>query len=709
MRFICTFPESEKRMFRPQKMLLLMVFLLMISVGQAQLTPERKHRVDSILKEAQNPANEPKVRFKAYRKINKTIYKDLVYGQQIVESYMQYCLEEQDSHQLVNALHFIGFGNLIRGNLNEALVAYQEGLGYAQRNDWIGYKAMLSADVGNVFLTMGVLDSAEFYNYRSLVYAEEGERKRWKARALLNLGEIYGLQGKYKSGIDSLELAYQVCQEAGIYGYNPAIFMELGDLNLSIGEVEVARSYYKKALESATKNGFYNRQVDAQIKLAELEVELGKPETALLHLDSGLTIAEERGLMLSKSDVLKGLASIELSRKTYGQALTYTLAAIKIQQDLGVQKEAEELGRIAGEALLHQNRLEEARSYLENAYALAIEHNNIVQQKEISLLLFTLYKRTGENGKALASFEKHHQLKSVLEDEAAVKELIKREFQQDFEKQTFQDSVNQAKELELLNLEHQRTTDRQKAQNRLAVGGAGVLALALLALVFFFVNKNRHNRELSAVNEHLENALKDKVVLLKEINHRVKNNMQVASSMLQLEMKKTDETVVQDVLGETLLRFQSMQLAHQKMYDGVNFDSLDLTMFTGDFVRVLRASLLPANCEVHLEGPEVIANVEQVQAIGFILQELIANSAKHAWDEQDEKEIWIRYALYGEQVELRYQDNGKGLPEGFQFQQAHSFGLKLVNSLVTRQLIGKIQLKDSTTPGLDLRISFKRR
>lgn len=213
--------------------------------------------------------------------------------------------------------------------------------------------------------------------------------------------------------------------------------------------------------------------------------------------------------------------------------------------------------------------------------------------------------------------------------------------------------------------------------------------------------------ELKAEIEERTRAEKEKEVLLREIHHRVKNNMQVISSLLNLQSRSIKDKKSVEMLKESQDRIRSMALVHEKLYKSKDLANIDFNEYIKHLAQTLFRSY-----EVNRERIRLKLNIERVmlkidKAIpcGLIVNELILNSIKHAFADGDSEEIEVSLLFINEnEVELTVSDNGIGIPEGIDFNNSGSLGLKLVN-ILTDQIDGKLDLDRSK--GTKFQIRFK--
>jgi PAS domain S-box-containing protein len=211
--------------------------------------------------------------------------------------------------------------------------------------------------------------------------------------------------------------------------------------------------------------------------------------------------------------------------------------------------------------------------------------------------------------------------------------------------------------------------------------------------------------ERKAAEEQIRNSLEEKEVLLKEIHHRVKNSLQIVSSLLSLQSGYTREDAVSELLVESQNRVKSMALIHEKLYQSTDLTNIDFA----DYIRTLSRNLFQS----YASSPEAIelrTNVDVSLGIdhaipcGLIINELLSNSLKHAFP--DDRRGMIDLDFHGKNGEfaLRFRDDGIGLPDNLDFRKTETLGLQLVTTL-TEQLSGNI-VHTRSDRGTEFEIKF---
>jgi PAS domain S-box-containing protein len=199
-------------------------------------------------------------------------------------------------------------------------------------------------------------------------------------------------------------------------------------------------------------------------------------------------------------------------------------------------------------------------------------------------------------------------------------------------------------------------------------------------------------------------SLDEKVVLLREIHHRVKNNLQIIISLMNLQIRKASDPNVKVLLQETQDRVRAMSLVHEKLYGSEDLARIDLSAYLNSLIRQLFATHGEAAQKVtlHMEFDRIMTEINVAIPLGLVMNELISNAMKHAFPGDVKGNVTIRGRTAGGEIRISYEDDGVGFPPGFSLHEVHTLGLHLVTSLV-RQLDSTIE-KTDTTKGVSFSI-----
>jgi PAS domain S-box-containing protein len=204
----------------------------------------------------------------------------------------------------------------------------------------------------------------------------------------------------------------------------------------------------------------------------------------------------------------------------------------------------------------------------------------------------------------------------------------------------------------------------------------------------------------------IKESLEEKKMLLKEIHHRVKNNLMIISSLLNLQSSYIKDKESQDIFKESQNRARSMALIHERLYQSTDLKRIDF----GDYIQSLSKDLF----NTYISNSSLIAlkiNVENIFLdintaipLGLIVNELLTNSLKHAFPNGRKGEINVEFHKKGNQYEFAVKDNGIGFPKDTDYKKTDSLGLQIVTNL-TNQIDGKIEL--NRKHGTEFKINFK--
>jgi two-component sensor histidine kinase len=207
----------------------------------------------------------------------------------------------------------------------------------------------------------------------------------------------------------------------------------------------------------------------------------------------------------------------------------------------------------------------------------------------------------------------------------------------------------------------------------------------------------------------LSEALAEKEVLLREVHHRVKNNMQVVNSLLNLQAAKLEDEQSRQAIRECQNRVASMALVHELIHRSDAVGRLDLAAYVRRLVENTILSYRWTDKKVTADiavPPDVSMNIDQAIPCGLIVNELLGNSIKHGFERVEEGRFEVRVErTEGDWVRLVVSDNGEGLPEGLDWRRGgQTLGLSLVARLAEGQLGGTVEA--SAGPGAVFRIAF---
>lgn len=219
--------------------------------------------------------------------------------------------------------------------------------------------------------------------------------------------------------------------------------------------------------------------------------------------------------------------------------------------------------------------------------------------------------------------------------------------------------------------------------------------------------------ERKGAEDQIKMALEEKETLLQEIHHRVKNNLQVISSLLSLQSRNVKDQYLIEEFKESQNRINTMAFIHENLYQSRDRARVDFAKYTKTLVQYLFNSYgADSRIKLTIDIGDILFNVDKAISCGLIINELVSNSLKHAFPKGKEGEIKVSFHPVGDEdakdenpdkYELVVSDTGVGFPGNLDFQNTESLGLQLVNAL-TKQLRADIEFHKKS--GTEFRITF---
>ncbi|NIT55706.1 MAG: PAS domain S-box protein [Aliifodinibius sp.] len=212
--------------------------------------------------------------------------------------------------------------------------------------------------------------------------------------------------------------------------------------------------------------------------------------------------------------------------------------------------------------------------------------------------------------------------------------------------------------------------------------------------------------EQKKYQEQLQQSVKEKQVLLEEIHHRVKNNLAIISGMLQLQSFEAENEEIRNALNDGQLRIQSIGIVHELLYQSENFIDISFEEYISKLIDTIK-NTLPFNHQhinVEVDTGDVLLDINQAIPSAILINELVTNAYKHAFDDNQPGTIEILLTKSDKEISIIVRDDGKGLPEGFTVGDHASIGMNLIETL-TNQLEGELYY--TSDGGTEFKVVFE--
>ncbi|MBO0933211.1 sensor histidine kinase [Fibrella aquatilis] len=495
------------------------------------------------------------------------------------------------------------------------------------------------------------------------------------------------------------------------------------------GDYLTAQVYFLKALHVQEPRGASFELSRLYVRLSETENRLGRFGQALAYAKQALQVAKDcrsdKALLRANGNLAllceeKWANQLGSDTAKFRQVLTYHRLAesycYKLNDTLGIAEANMNIGVLYTKVADQQaiNNLKEAlrlfalkrkegirvyaMSKLAAAYVrfgkLELAHQTLQEAEQfysrwhlneyhirldLERNFVTYYTATGQWQLAFDRLKRQHQLEQsqILADRDGAISRLNIEYDTQ-KKESLLTTQKRELALRMANL---------KEQQLLILAIAGLLLLTIGLLVNYF-----------RLNQTLARTSRQNVELVKEQNHRVKNNLQVVSSLLSLQASRLTDEVAKQAVEESQLRVQSMAILHRRLYDGDQLAQVDVDEFIRELVSGVLLSFGYLTVPVQYALDPILLSADKATPLGLIINELVTNACKYAFPDNDEPQLWIECRQHGRTIMLTVADNGPGMDHDVPVLQTdnmlvaktRTFGLTLIEAQAM-QLNGRAQ------------------
>jgi len=566
-------------------------------------------------------------------------------------------------------------------------------------------KATYLYQLGNIYKKKGALIEAQRAFEKSIkIYKKLGLNKdlinpslslalvlkdlgNYKSALTLNLKTLNNL----KDSSTSLELSAICLRNIAVIYKVQKDYNKAKDYTLKA--LEIFKSLDSQKARKLGMAGCYNN-------LGILFKDEGKYEKAKNEYMKALKLYQELGITRFEASVLHNVALVLLKQEKIKEAEIHIKQSIVLKEKSGSSFLMASSLDLLGEIHIKNNQLDLAENCLNEALRLGQLSGSSYALLDIYESLTDLYARKG-NGE---NFRKYWQAYKDISDTLFTTEKTKIVYQlqakYDLEKETeikaSRQREAQISALNLKNEERYKGEIRRKKERESIITYifSGLLVLLVVSLYFRYRSSKKIRKELEFTNLELKRTLlskEEKEVLLKEIHHRVKNNMQIIMSLLRLQSSNIEDEYIQSLYSESQNRIKSMALVHEELYQTTDLTDVSVQNYLEKLINNL---IVTYSIKTQIKTSTNInisrLGVDTLIPLGLLLNEIISNSFKHAFTDITNGEIYVRIerTLGGKDILLEVGDNGGGFANDPKV--SDSLGFELIESLVTEGVHYKI-------------------
>lgn len=503
-----------------------------------------------------------------------------------------------------------------------------------------------------------------------------------KASTILNIAIAYKKLALYDKAISKLFEAIALFEEISNSRSISSAYNSIADSYNEMAEYNRALDFNFKALEIRQFLHDSTLIASTLYNIGNVYKQIDSLNTALDYLQQSYRIKLRLGDTQRMGTTLQNIGEIYFKMKDLDVAERHYLEALQLAEQVEDKLTITNINNNLGELHLAKGDYKQARKHLDRARELAGEMQTLEVLRSNFELTSALYESLGRQDIALEYFKKQ----AVLRDS-----ILNRDKQRALTEMQVKYETDQ-KEKDIANLNDKNSIQEQLlGQQQLSIYALVGTALLLLLLAFVIYNRYRLKNKANTHIKHLMN----------ELNHRVKNNLQVISSLLKIQSSEVADDHARDVMLESRNRVSAMGLIHQRLYQKDGANSVDMQEYITDVIANLAESFgYTGKIKLDIDAHDLKLDVDTSIPLGLIINELSCNAFKYAFTKDSDNEFSISLKEKDFKLILLVKDNGPGIAES---NGQDSFGLSLIESL-TNELDGEITFKYELGTVIDLSI-----
>jgi len=563
----------------------------------------------------------------------------------------------------------------------------------SERKTFIRLNSEALTNIGYYYQTIGNYSKARGYYIKCLTLDREIKNLNGLSSTFNNIGMLYSYEGNIQKALKYYLVSLKIDE---FLNDEQTVGSSLNNIAYTYeqqGDTANAMLYYQKAQHYFQKQNDINSEAAVLINIGSIARKQGETKQSLTYFQKSLIYYSKLPNELGMASALLNIGVAYFDLKQLDSSLIYIEKSLNYYQKnnrtSGITIALVNLGKIH----LEKKEFEKTILVGEKALQLAKENGNLYNIQNAAQLLSKAYQQKQNYKEALAMHQMYISSRDSIENKENQRATIQQQMAYEYEKKEIISRAENQKKLALAQ------SEKQKQRTVTWVVSIGLF----IALIFglFALNRWRITQKQKILIEEKNTKIN---LLLGEIHHRVKNNLQVVSSLLSLQERNIKDENAKIAISEGKERVKSMGLIHKMLYQNDNFSGIEMKSFVLELADGLINSfgLDESTFKLKVDIESIKMDVDTAIPLGLILNELIMNSLKYAFKENNEPTLTIKLVEKNKQMVLEFFDNGKGKAEDIK-ESTHSFGMKLIHSL-TRQLNGNLSITNEN--GLKFTITF---
>lgn len=621
--------------------------------------------------------------------------KDTRKSAKYAQEYVDIAKKIADHKLLSNGYRRLGDMNRFLGEYKKAEEDYKNALAFANLANDKKSTGMTYSSLSYLYKRQGKYPESLQASLTAVELIEKLGEEKMLPRAYHTLASVYSYMANRETSLKYYLKAARINEKLGnqeLLGLN---YSDIANLYLVEENYEEAEGYLLKSLELIHEGNVPRSLIPPLVNIGIVYLETDRKEQAIASFQKALIISQDlkdpqkTGYCLDKlGDVYKSSGKFQKAIDLYDQSLL-------IWKEIGDLQGIANSNFMIGVCLKNLGQLNNGIKKMKVALDLISQTGFRLTKADMLKELSDTYAKTGNYKLA---FEHHKMFKSFQdsvfnrENEDKISDL---RAEYDTEKK------EQQIDLQLIQLGEQTAVIAQQKAERNILITIALFIVLIACLIYYFYHKvkksnhliNEQNVAITQQKKLIEKSLGERETLLKEIHHRVKNNLQIIASLLQLQSGRQTDRNTKRLLEEGQGRVKSMALIHQKLYENEDLKNIPFSEYLKDLILEIKKSFgsKAENIEIIIESDHIFFDIDKAIPLGLIINELTTNSFKYAYQKSKEGKLNVTMKKEANKYVLEISDNGGGLPQSFDFSNAESLGLKLVR-ILSLQLEGEYNL-----------------
>ena len=600
--------------------------------------------------------------------------------------------QEQSLLTNIKALTLNNEGFRLRGKskFKEALPIYFESLEILKAIDDTQGQGNVLNNIGAAYKRLGQIPKALDYYEKSLALKKKSNNIKGVAYTLNNIAVIYRNLGDINKAVhyylESLKTLETLNDETGV----AAVYNNMALMYLQQDDITKAHNYLNKSLRLEKALNRKEGIATVHYNLARIYRRKKHYDSAFYHMDKSLEILHSLGKKneLALNRTYLGLLYFdqnkpEAARKNLLQGLKLFKASGNVDHEISTYIHLAEIE-------LNQNHIAQAQSYANKGLTLARQLGYPQDIKDAAAILSEIYKIKKQWKKAFDINSLYIAMNDSIRNKTLRDSITNQQTKYDLFKKEQEITTLKLKNLEL---EKNEVIQQQKLHNnRIILGFISFAFLSLIVITYFIVKNHRRQRHTLKIMQLHRNEISkrnsEKTALLQEIHHRVKNNLQTINSLLNLQSKDIADPDVKLKFKETQKRVVSIATLHDSLYKSENLSQIEVQDHLNRLLNDLINTYSVENTiQLNMQIAPLYMDAKTLLPLGLIINEIVVNSLKYAFSNQEEGIITIKLTEEDDKnYTLFIGDNGQGKVSD----SGTGFGSKLIK-LFTRQIKGSIE------------------